>query len=90
MAETERPQLLGRQFSRDYIVKFLGLNAFTVYDGITTYQTNQVRAEASANDMKQVEDYVKQQYAAPMIVSLVLQKAKCNLYPFRKFPTIFS
>ena len=64
MAETERPQL-GRQFSRDYIVKFLGLNAFTVYDGITTYQTNQVRAEASANDMKQVEDYVKQQYAAP-------------------------
>ncbi len=28
MAETERPQLLGRQFSRDYIVKFLGLNAF--------------------------------------------------------------
>ena len=58
MAETERPQLLGRQFSRDYIVKFLGLNAFTVYDGITTYQTNQVRAEASANDMKQVEDYV--------------------------------
>ena len=23
-----------------------------------------------------------------MIVSLVLQKAKCNLYPFRKFPTI--
>ena len=50
MAETERPQLLGRQFSRDYIVKFLGLNAFTVYDGITTYQTNQVRAEASAND----------------------------------------
>lgn len=24
----------------------------------------------------------------PMIVSLVLQKAKCNLYPFRKFPTI--
>ncbi|MGH2226939.1 LTA synthase family protein, partial [Enterococcus faecalis] len=64
MAETERPQLLRRQFSRDYIVKFLGLNAFTVYDAITTYQTNQVRAEASANDMKQVEDYVKQQYAA--------------------------
>lgn len=80
MAETERPQLLGRQFSRDYIVKFLGLNAFTVYDGITTYQTNQVRAEASANDMKQVEDYVKQQYAAPDDSKFGIAKGKNVIY----------
>ncbi|MGC3161758.1 LTA synthase family protein, partial [Enterococcus faecalis] len=31
MAVTERPQSLGRQFSRHYIVNFLGLNAFTLY-----------------------------------------------------------
>ena len=80
MAETERPQLLGRQFSRDYIVKFLGINAFTVYDGVTTYQTNQVRAEASANDMKQVEDYVKQQYAAPNDQMFGMAKGRNVIY----------
>lgn len=36
-----------------------------VYDGVQTYQTNQVRAEASPNDMKEVENYVKEHYAAP-------------------------
>ena len=38
--------------------------------------------------MKQVEDYVKQQYAAPDDSKFGIAKAKCNLYPFRKFPTI--
>ena len=36
-----------------------------VYDGIQTYQTNQVRAEASPNDMKEVATYVKEHYAQP-------------------------
>lgn len=53
------------EHSRDYLVKYLGLNAFMVYDGVQTYQTNQVRAEASPNDMKEVENYVKEHYAAP-------------------------
>ena len=34
--------------------------------------------------MKQVED-IETTIWHPMIVSLVLQKAKCNLYPFREF-----
>ena len=55
LAEADRPELLTRTFSRDYLVKYLGINAFTVYDGIQTYQTNQVRAEASPNDLKEVE-----------------------------------
>jgi lipoteichoic acid synthase len=80
MAETERPQLLGRQFSRDYIVKFLGINAFTVYDGVTTYQTNQVRAEATANDMKEVSDYVKQHYATPNDEMYGIAKGKNVIY----------
>lgn len=47
LAEADRPELLTRTFSRDYLIKYLGVNAFTVYDGIQTYKTNQVRAEAS-------------------------------------------
>ncbi len=65
LAEADRPELLTRTFSRDYLIKYLGVNAFTVYDGIQTYKTNQVRAEASPNDLKEVESYVKEHYAAP-------------------------
>ncbi len=65
LAEADRPELLTRTFSRDYLIKYLGVNAFTVYDGIQTYKTNQVRAEASPNDLKEVESYVKDHYAAP-------------------------
>jgi lipoteichoic acid synthase len=80
LAETARTQLLTRQFSRDYIVKFLGLNAFTVYDGVTTYQTNQVRAEASENDMDTVADYVKNHYAAPNTDMFGIAKGKNVIY----------
>lgn len=80
MAETARPQLLTRQFSRDYIVKFLGLNAFTVYDGITTYQTNQVSAEASSNDLVEVENYVKEHYAKPNEDTFGIAKGKNVIY----------
>ncbi|MGX7197638.1 LTA synthase family protein [Enterococcus olivae] len=65
LAETDRSGLLTRTFSRDYLVKYLGLNAFTAYDAVQTYKTTQVRAEASPNDMKEVEDYVHGHYAAP-------------------------
>ena len=80
LAESVRPQLLTRQFSRDYIVKFLGLNAFTVYDGVTTYQTNQVRAEASPNDMLEVENYVKGHYAKPSDDMFGIAKGKNVIY----------
>lgn len=80
LAESVRPSLLTRQFSRDYIVKFLGLNAFTVYDGITTYQTNQVRAEASPNDMLEVENYVKEHYAEPSDDMFGIAKGKNVIY----------
>ncbi|MGM0239920.1 LTA synthase family protein [Enterococcus sp. AZ103] len=65
LAEADRTGLLTRTFSRDYLVKYLGINAFTVYDGVQTYRTNQVKAEASANDLTDVEAYVNEHYAAP-------------------------
>lgn len=59
LAETSRPELLKRTFSRDYMIKYLGINAFTAYDGIQTYKTNQTRAQANENDVVDVEKYVK-------------------------------
>lgn len=65
LAEISRPELLTRTFSHDYMVKYLGINAFTAYDGIQTYKVDQRRAQASSNDLKEVENYVKKHYAAP-------------------------
>lgn len=64
-AEIFRPGLLTRTFSREYIVKYLGLNAYAAYDGVQTYKTNQVKAEASPTDLGEVKDYVKGHYVAP-------------------------
>jgi len=65
LAESDRPQLLSRTFSNDYLVKYLGVNTFTAYDAVQTYKTNQVRAKASATDLDAVKSYVREHYAAP-------------------------
>ncbi|MFH5811664.1 LTA synthase family protein [Companilactobacillus sp. FL22-1] len=65
LAESNRPQLLGRTFDRAYIVKYLGLNTFLTYDSIKTVQNNQVRSEAVGTDMDDVLTYIKQNYAKP-------------------------
>ncbi len=65
IAESNRPQLLGRTFDRAYIVKYLGLNTFLAYDSIKTVQNNQVRSEAVGTDMDDVLSYVENNYAKP-------------------------
>lgn len=65
MAEADRPELLKRTFSRDHIVKYLGIDAFTVYDAVQTYQAHQNRSQASKSDLIQVEKYVKNHEAKP-------------------------
>ena len=65
LAEISRPQLLTRTFDRNYIVKYLGINVFTLYDGIKTAQANQVRASADSSDMAAVLDYLGTHYAEP-------------------------
>jgi lipoteichoic acid synthase len=64
-AEIDRPELLSRGFSNTYLVRYLGVPAFTIYDGINTVKTNQVRNEAKPEDVKQVVDYVDEHYAEP-------------------------
>ncbi|MBO0454651.1 LTA synthase family protein [Candidatus Enterococcus murrayae] len=61
LAETSRPGLLTRTFSRDYLVKYLGINAYTVYDGVKTYEVSQIRAQASPNDMEKLVEKLRQQ-----------------------------
>lgn len=65
VSELNRPQLLTRTFDRTYIVKYLGLAPFTVYDGFKTAQTSQVRAQANSSDMDKVLAYTRSNYAKP-------------------------
>ncbi|MGG5368996.1 LTA synthase family protein [Enterococcus sp. AZ196] len=80
LAEIDRSGLLSRQFSREYLVKYLGVNAFTLYDSYQTYQNNQIRAEASPNDLKEVESYVKDHYAQPNDSMFGIAKGKNVVY----------
>lgn len=65
LAESDRPQLLARTFDRNYIVKYLGINFFTAFDGYQTAQNNQIKASADESDMEGVLSYVQEHHAAP-------------------------
>ena len=65
MAEIDRPELLTRGFSNVYVVRALGLPSFTAYSANQTYQTEKVRSEATASDLKEAKKYVSEHYAAP-------------------------
>ena len=80
LAETSRPGLLTRTFSRDYLVKYLGINAYTVYDGIKTYQVSQIRAQASPNDMAIIADKLRQQPKEKNEETFGLAKGKNIIY----------
>ncbi|TSB47220.1 LTA synthase family protein [Alkalicoccobacillus porphyridii] len=65
LAEIDRPQLLTRTFDRNYIVKYLGLYNYTIYDGIQTAQMESQRAYASSDDLTNAKHYTSSHYAEP-------------------------
>ncbi|CAI2620432.1 LTA synthase family protein [Apilactobacillus apinorum] len=87
--EMARPQLLTRTFDRTYIVKYLGLNAFTVYDGIKQQHNNDLRAMATKSEMNDVHKFINKHYAAPNAKLFGSQKGKnvivIHLESFQQF-----
>lgn len=65
LAEADRPQLLKRTFDRNYIVKYLGVYNFSIYDTIQSLQTSTQRVLADSNDITEIENYTKNKYAEP-------------------------
>ncbi|KRL02687.1 LTA synthase family protein [Liquorilactobacillus capillatus] len=65
LGEINRPQLLSRTFDRNYLVKYLGIDSFTFYDGIKTAKNNHVRSEASSADLNKVLTFTQKHYAKP-------------------------
>ena len=65
LAESDRPQLLSRGFDRTYIVKYLGMYNYVIYDSVETIEASSERALADSSDITEVINYIKSDYAKP-------------------------
>lgn len=65
IAEIDRPQLLTRGFDRSYIVKYLGMYNYTVYDSVETAKASSERVLADSSDITDVLNYTRSNYAKP-------------------------
>lgn len=65
LAEADRPQLLSRGFDRTYIVKYLGMYNYVIYDSVKTIEASSERALADSSDITEVINYTKSNYAEP-------------------------
>jgi lipoteichoic acid synthase len=65
LAEIDRPELLTRGFDRNYIVKYIGLYNYTIYDAVQSTKASAQRVMADSNDISEVYDYTKSNYAEP-------------------------
>ncbi|WEV37387.1 LTA synthase family protein [Lactobacillus sp. ESL0677] len=65
MAQKDRSGLLTRTFDNNYIVKYLGMNEYAVYDGFKTAQTSAQMAKANVSDLGSVQKYLKANYVKP-------------------------
>ncbi len=65
LAEADRPELLKRTFDRNYIVKYLGIYNFSIYDALQNIKSSSQRVLADSDDITEVENYTKNKYAEP-------------------------
>lgn len=63
MAESSRPRLLRNTFDRSYVVKYLGIDTYTAYDGLKSAQSVQVNKNANSQDLNQIINFTKKNYA---------------------------
>ncbi len=65
LAESDRPQLLTRGFDRNYIVKYLGMYNYTIYDAVQSTKASAQRVMADSDDMTEVINFTKSNHAEP-------------------------
>ena len=80
LAEADRPQLLSRTFDRNYIVKYLGLYNYTIYDAVQNTKTYAQRATASSSDITDVVNFTKATDAKPNPKYFGMAKGKNVIY----------
>lgn len=80
LAETDRPQLLTRGFDRNYIVKYLGMYNYTIYDAVKSTKASAQRVMASSDDVTEVINYTKSNHAEPNPAYFGATKGKNVIY----------
>jgi lipoteichoic acid synthase len=65
LAEKDKPALLSHTFDRNYLVKYMGVYNFTIFDIFQNIEVSSLRALASSSDITTVENYRKNHYTAP-------------------------
>ncbi len=63
VAECNRPRLLKNTFDRTYVVKYLGIDTFTVYDAIKNESSSTVTKNASTSELNKIINFTQQNYA---------------------------
>ncbi|WP_404332908.1 LTA synthase family protein [Mesobacillus maritimus] len=65
IAEADRPELLTRGFDRNYIVKYLGMYNYTIYDTVQSTKASAQRVLAKSDDVTEVINYTRSNQASP-------------------------
>ena len=89
MAQKDRSGLLTRTFDNSYIVKYLGINEYAVYDAFKTAQTSEQMAKANVSDLQSIKKYLKVNYVKPNSAYTGVAKGKnvlvIHLESFQQF-----
>ena len=65
LAETSRPRLMRNTFDRSYVVKYLGIDTYSVYDIAKSAQSDQGKRNANADDINKILTFTQKNYAEP-------------------------
>ncbi|MGO3624150.1 MAG: LTA synthase family protein [Leuconostoc falkenbergense] len=89
IASTNRSGLLTRSFDNNYIVKYLGLNEYVVFNAVQTYNQTESRKRAKPTDLAKVKKFVATQKLPDNIQYYGTQKGKnvfmIHLESFQQF-----
>lgn len=89
IASTNRSGLLTRSFDNNYIVKYLGLNEYAVFNAVQTYNQTESRKRAKPTDLTKVKKFVATQKLPDNIQYYGTQKGKnvfmIHLESFQQF-----
>ena len=60
LAYSNRSGLLTRTFDNNYIVKYLGLQSFTLYDGVKSFENSNKKKEAKGSQLDPIKKFIKE------------------------------
>ena len=89
IASADRSGLLTRSFDNNYIVKYLGLNEYAVFNAVQTYNQTESRKRAKPADLTKVKQFVASQQLPDNLEYYGTQKGKnvfmIHLESFQQF-----